>query len=230
MKAAHNPSSFSSLSLSPFSLFSSVLLLFLLCGCIGPRLQHGGRAATIGDVSQSLLQSDNPSQPSRQTQDTIRTRTYALPPITPDDPRATHNAIRITQPAATPILLSEQTSTHATTELGAAQKDTSRELAAKLSSLKGIVWVGLGLFVFGLASLFWPPLRAIIGSLTTSAAITLGGIALMILPTLIVGQELYILGAVLVAVGGWFLAHRHGHVRGKLESFSSSSSIRHRKP
>jgi len=28
-----------------------------------------------------------------------------------------------------------------------------RELGAKLSSLKGIVWVGVGLFAFGLASL-----------------------------------------------------------------------------
>jgi hypothetical protein len=115
--------------------------------------------------------------------------------------------------------LSEQTSTDATTELGAAQHDTARELTAKLSALKGIVWVGLGLFVFGLASLFWPPLKLIIGSTTTSAAISIGGIALMILPTLIVGHELFILGAVVLAVGGWFLAHRHGHARGKLESF-----------
>jgi hypothetical protein len=103
---------------------------------------------------------------------------------------------------------------HAVTELGAAQKDTSRELTAKLSSLRGTVWVGLGMFIFGLASIFWPPLRAIIGSITTSAVITLGGVGLMILPTLIVGHELYILGAVTLAVGGWFLAHRHGHLRG----------------
>ena len=49
------------------------------------------------------------------------------------------------------------------TELGAAQKDTARELGAKLASLKGIVWVGVGLFVFGLASLVWPPLKVVIG-------------------------------------------------------------------
>jgi hypothetical protein len=88
----------------------------------------------------------------------------------------------------------ERKETHARTELGAAQKDTARELGAKLSSLKGIVWVGVGLFVFGLASLVWPPLKAVIGSVTTSAALMLGGAA--------------------VAVGGWFLAHRHGELRG----------------
>jgi hypothetical protein len=37
----------------------------------------------------------------------------------------------------------EREETHARTELGAAQKDTARELGAKLSSLKGIVWVQL---------------------------------------------------------------------------------------
>jgi hypothetical protein len=120
--------------------------------------------------------------------------------------------------SATPVLITDSEETHATTELGASQKDTSRELNAKLSSLRGIVWVGLGMFLFGLASLFYPPLQAIIGSITTSAAITLGGVGLMILPTLIVGHELYILGAVLLAVGGWFLAHRHGHLRGQLEN------------
>jgi hypothetical protein len=108
----------------------------------------------------------------------------------------------------------EREETKAQTELGAAQKDTARELGAKLSSLKGIVWVGVGLFVFGLASLVYPPLKAVIGSVTTSAALMLGGVALMVLPTLVVGNELLILGGVGVAVGGWFLAHRHGQLRG----------------
>ncbi len=104
----------------------------------------------------------------------------------------------------------------ASTELGAAQKDTARELTAKLASLKGIIWVGLATFLFGLGSLCWPPLQALIGSLTTSAAITVGGLALMILPTLVAGHELLILGAVVLLVAAWFLAHRHGHLRGQL--------------
>ena len=116
----------------------------------------------------------------------------------------------------------EREETHARTELGAAQKDTARELGAKLSSLKGIVWVGVGLFVFGLASLVWPPLKAVIGSVTTSAALMLGGVALMVLPSLVVGNELLILGGVAVAVGGWFLAHRHGQLRGIVAASSGA--------
>jgi hypothetical protein len=112
----------------------------------------------------------------------------------------------------------EREETRAKTELGAAQKDTARELGAKLASLKGIVWVGVAMFVFGLASIFYPPLKLLIGSVTTSAAIAVGGLALMVLPTLIVGNELLILGGVAVAVGGWFLAHRHGRLQGFVDA------------
>ena len=48
------------------------------------------------------------------------------------------------------------------------------------------------------------------GSVTTSSAIAVGGLALMVLPTLIVGNEMLIMGGVALAVGLWFLAHRHG--------------------
>ncbi len=119
----------------------------------------------------------------------------------------------------------EREETRARTELGAAQKDTARELGAKLSSLKGIVWLGVDLFVFGIGSLVWPPLKAVIGSVTTSAAIMLGGVALMVLPTLIVGNELLILGIVALGVGGWALAHRRGQLRGTVSATTGAQSI-----
>ena len=112
----------------------------------------------------------------------------------------------------------EHDEAQAATEFGAAQKDTARELIAKLASLKGIVWVGVALFLFGLATMFYPPLKLIIGSITTSAAICAGGLALMVLPTVIVGNELLILAGVAAAVGLWFLAHRHGQLRGLVDA------------
>jgi hypothetical protein len=48
--------------------------------------------------------------------------------------------------------------------------------------------------------------------MTTSAGICAGGLALMVLPTLVVGNELLFLAGVGVAVGLWFLAHRHGRL------------------
>ena len=119
----------------------------------------------------------------------------------------------------------EREETRARTELGAAQKDTARELGAKLASLRGIVWVGVGLFVFGLASLVWSPLKVVIGSVTTSAPLMLGGVALMVLPSLIVGNELLILGGVGLAVGAWFLAHRHGQLRGMVAAGGAAQGI-----
>jgi hypothetical protein len=84
--------------------------------------------------------------------------------------------------------------------------------------------VGVGLFVFGLASLVYPPLKVVVASVTTSAALMLGGLALMVLPSLIVGNELLILGVVGLSVGGWFLAHRHGHLRGQVVATTGAQS------
>jgi len=71
-----------------------------------------------------------------------------------------------------------------------------------VQSDKGIVWVGVAMFLFGLASIIYPPLKLLIGSMTTSVAIAIGGLALMIMPTLIVGNELLIICGVGVVVGG----------------------------
>ena len=204
------------------------VLVLLLSGCGTSRPLKGGKATTLSKptqgIEQSVVQGDNPAQSSRQDQETVKTRSYTLPagsrleetqvreseagaPVT--------NVQAVVVSAPTPVV--ERVETRAKTELGAAQKDTARELGAKLSSLKGIVWLGAGLFVFGLASMFYPPLRAIIGSVTTSMAITGGGVALIVLPSLVVGNELLILGGVAVVVGAWFLAHRHGKLRGVVE-------------
>ena len=80
------------------------------------------------------------------------------------------------------------------------------------------MWVGVAVFLFGLATMFYPPLKLIIGSITTSAAITVGGLALIVLPTVIVGNEILIMGGVAAAVGLWFLAHRHGQLRGLVDA------------
>jgi len=210
----------------------------LATGC-ATRPLKGGKAVTThkpaGVVEQSIVQGENPSQATKQTQESVKVRTYTLPvgsrieqsqtpgavaSQTACPTSASHRPSTINYQPSSAFILSapmpvvEREETHARTELGAAQKDTARELGAKLSSLKGIVWVGAGLFVFGLASLVWPPLKVIIGSVTTSGALLLGGVALMVLPGLVVGNELLILGGVAVGVGGWFLAHRHGELRG----------------
>jgi hypothetical protein len=108
------------------------------------------------------------------------------------------------------------------TTIGASQKDTAREIGAKLASLQGVVWLGVFVFLFGIASAFHPILKGLVGgSVTTSMAIAAAGLALIFLPSLLVGHELLILGVAVAIVGAWFLAHRHGKLRGELESLKA---------
>ena len=202
-----------------------------LAGC-GTAPLKGGKASTVSKpaqgIEQSVVQSENPAAVSKQDQETVRTKSYTVPTgsrlvetrVVADVSGApVTNAT--TMVISAPMSVTEHEETRAKTELGAAQKDTARELSAKLASLKGIVWVGVVLFLFGLGSLFYPPLKLLVGSVTTSAAICAGGLALMVLPTLIVGNELLILAGVASAVGVWFLAHRHGQLRGMVEAGNS---------
>ena|SRR5438045_4267626 len=149
-------------------LLSSVLAVVVLSGCTGTRALKGGKAftgrTTGGAMSQVLLQGENPSAPSRQTQETIKVRTYTVPAGGASIPAFQNSSIPVgftntplLQYSSTPIgftpvgfTVTEREESRAKTELGAAQKDTAREIGAKLSSLKGLVWVGLVMFVFGI--------------------------------------------------------------------------------
>ena len=208
----------------------------LAAGCSSTRPLRPGTASIKSGAQfvSELKQPENPAQAAAQNfervtetelplpagtkvQETIVTRNEGKPEA---PPVVTEKTIVL----AAPTIQKTRTVEKAGTTIGAAQKDTARELGAKLASLKGIVWVGAALFVFGLASIFYPPLKLIIGSVTTSLAITVGGLALMVLPTLVVGNELLILGGVAISVALWFLAHRHGRLRGLVDAVKSAKT------
>lgn len=106
------------------------------------------------------------------------------------------------------------------TKIGASQKDTAREIGARLSSLKGVVWVGILLFIFGAASAVYPPLKLIVGSLTTSVVCIISGVALIALPSVIVGHELVLIGVGVGAVALYWFAHRHASIHSALKSIT----------
>ena len=210
-----------------------LVMALLFSGCAMSPLK-GGKASTVSKstqgIEQSVVQGDNPAAASRQDQETVRTKSYTVPAgsrlvetriVTESGAPVTNSQVMV---VSAPMPVTEHEETRAKTELGAAQKDTARELSAKLASLKGIVWVGVLVFLFGLATMFYPPLKLIIGSITTSAAITVGGLALIVLPTVIVGNEMLIMGGVAAAVGLWFLAHRHGQLRGLVDAANNSET------
>jgi hypothetical protein len=175
-----------------------------------------------GQTVQTLAQGENPAAVSRQDQELVRVRSFTIPAGSQMVEAGTITNVVV---VAAPMPVVEREETRAKTELGAAQRDTARELGAKLASLKGVVWLGAALFVFGLGTLFYPPLKLLIGSVTTSAAICAGGLALMVLPSLVVGNELWILGGVASAIGLWFLGHRHGELRGRVRGMVQANQI-----
>jgi len=176
------------------SLLSILLLTLFLLGC-GTLPLRPGKSAFRGPsgLSGELTQSQNPQQESRQTYK----RTVEID---------SGNSI-----STPPRVISETIET----TIGAAQKDTAREIGAKLSALKGVVWVGVLVFLFGAASFVYPPLKLLVGgSVTTSAVIAVAGLSMIVLPSLLVGNELLILSvAVGAAVLYWF-SHRHGKLQG----------------
>lgn len=169
--------------------------MLALPGCV--LAQKGGRSSftSPSGLSGAVEQSENPKTPTEQVLE------------------------RVTE-VTTPGGITTKTTEKLATKIGASQKDTAREFAAKLGSLKAVVWVGILMFIFGAASLAWPPLKVIVGSTTTSLIAVAAGIALMALPSLIVGHELLILILGVVAVLGYWFAHRHGHLRGELKTLT----------
>lgn len=105
------------------------------------------------------------------------------------------------------------------TVIGAAQKDVAREVGAKLASLRPVMWVGILIFLFGAASFVWPPFKLLVGgSVTTSAVIATAGLAMIVLPTLIVGNELLILSVGAGAAALYWFANRHGKLQGFVDA------------
>lgn len=104
------------------------------------------------------------------------------------------------------------------TVIGPAQKNTVAEFGAKLASMRPVMYVGIAVFLFGAASLFWPPLKLIVGSTTTSIVACIAGVAMIALPVLVVGHEILILCVAVGGVAAYWWAHRHGELRGKVET------------
>jgi hypothetical protein len=133
----------------------------MLSGCAMAPLK-GGHASTLnkpsGGIEQSVVQGDNPAQVSRQDQETVKTKSYTVPAgsrmvethvVTDAGGAPVTNAQSLLISA--PMAVTEHEETRAKTELGAAQKDTARELSAKLGRRRHVL-VRPGLHVFSAAA------------------------------------------------------------------------------
>ena len=170
------------------------MAIILLTGCVAPSALRGGRANNAEGIVQ---QGENPSQPTRQTFERIE----RFAPIPQSDD---------VQSQSLPVSSSTITErvTRATTELGAAQKDTSRELSAKFANMRPVQWIGIAcLLGAGALAYFgwWTP--ALIAGGT--------GLGLILLAHAIVGNERLIL--ILLGAAAAILMVFRSYEKGKLD-------------
>jgi hypothetical protein len=181
-------------------------LLALGCGCGILPLKGGKHAIKTTDLSSTLTQPQNPKDASTQEYDRVIEDAI---PVRPGDKV---DGVEIKEAT----VIHRKTTEHVSAKVGASQKDTAREAAAKLASLRPVVWVGILLFIVGAASAVYPPLKVLVGSITTSAVVAVAGLALIVLPSLVVGNEILIMCVGVGGAGLYFFAHRHGHLKGQL--------------
>lgn len=192
----------------------SSILLFVGCGSYTP-LQPGDGTLNVGSMSGTIKQAENPSQTSSQN----ITRTEELVYYYPDYKTITNANANISGAIFTNgIILKKTITEQASTDLGASQKDNTRGLAAKLQSMKPIMYGGMFMFALGIVCVFYGPARLLLGGLTPGIAILAGGLIMMILPTIIAGNELLIAIAVLGIVGLYIWTHRHGKLQGIVDT------------
>lgn len=183
--------------------------LLLLCGCTSTRVRPGSLHTPSADLTQSY----DPKDASDLNTETEKTEKILIPAgslVTFGS-----NTIR----TATLTTMETTTRQKTTGTIGAAQKNTYQEIAAKLKSLTWLVALGAAVFLFGIASAVYPPLKVIVGSsVTTSVVIALGGLALIALPYLLIGHELLILCCAIGIPTAYLFIHRHGSLKGELDA------------
>jgi hypothetical protein len=84
-------------------------------------------------------------------------------------------------------------------EISGSWKDTARELGVKLAAGRPVQYAGIGLILFGAAGLFYAPLRIVLGGgKQFPIACAVVGLVLIVLPSVVAGNERLILAGVFV--------------------------------
>lgn len=172
---------------------AAILLPLLLAGCAMSQLkpyQGGKSSASIGGDVVEVTTPENPQTPTTQTTKKTTVRKYAKAPASG---RNGYAEVKEEVSPIQPSLEEETVTQEMTVQIGAAHKDDSREMAAKLAAMGKFQWVGVALLVAALA-MFHPAARILTGFSREMQMITgAAGAVLIFGPQLIAGNELYII-------------------------------------
>lgn len=207
----------------------SLLICAVVVGCGGIRGKGGTTKTTLPGVTATANQPENPKDATTQSASGETEETYVVPAGSTIEQHpepstvkgvATTNAgpvVKITLSEPMPVV--KKTKHTADTTIGASQKD---EIGSKIAAMKSFRWLqilGAAVFLFGVGSAVYPPLKVIVGgNMTTSAVIAVAGLLLIFLPPFFVEHEVLIFS---LAIGGaiaWIYIHSHGNLKGQLQS------------
>jgi hypothetical protein len=173
------------------------------------------------DVSLEIDAPDNPSTPSSQVSKDVREEKFIFSQPTErvtETKLADGSVTKFTETIPAGTVKVTSSTRDVSQQIGAAQKDTSREIAAKLASFKPVQYVGVALLVVA-AAMFHPVVRtAVSGGKETQMATAAVGLVLVFGPTMFVGNERLILFA---GIGGLFVIYalsRLGYYKGRSDS------------
>lgn len=180
--------------------------LFFPVGCKNKPVAGGKSHSSLGGVGKttetSLAQPSNPDESS--TNESKRKETVEEPtPIVSSRVTETtdkHGVVTIVSEEFTPVMRKNRVETSTSTKVGGAYKDSSNEIMAKISAMRPVQYVGIGLMVAAAGIMFYAPLRILVGG-GKQFPVALGfiGLGLVVSPQLIAGHETLII--VLAAVG-----------------------------
>lgn len=205
-------------------LLTLAVLLSISVGCIGLKPHRGGKAATSfspsGSIEQSTVQqSDNPDTPSTQTHENVVEESYVIPTGSVLREEKVEPPKRSGQPSVTnrmetkvsePMPVTKRITAKVMTQVGAAQKDTSRSIAVKLQAMRPVQWVGIVLILAAAALAYF--------QWWTKAAIAAGiGIGMIVLAAIVPGNEGLILGVGLAVFAIACLLVLYAYSKGQLD-------------
>jgi hypothetical protein len=212
------------------SIFAALALTLTLTGCIGGMRIKGGSVTSRAGSGAVVTQTQSNDPKDRSTLITTSERDFkvTLPPGSVLRLEAPVNSTNI--PASVivgsnSVVMESHTRDVTQSGLAGAQRNLAQEIGAKLESLQWVSYFGAAVFLFGLASAFWLPLKAVVGSITTSAVIALGGLVLCFAPVIVVGHELLIAGVTVAGISGyWFITH-HAKVSATLKTVLGTNPL-----
>lgn len=215
----------------------AIPLLIILAGCTVSRPQKGG-GATVGWLNPesaqnrtetplaSIQQPDNPNTSSGQEsnyekQEEIVLAEAATETVTTTEP--TGKTVVIVRELPAGSIIRSGTSTSVKQVIGGSWKDTAREISAKLSSYKGVQFLGAGFLLISAACLH-PVVRTILGGgKQLPMALAAIGVILVFGPSLVVGNEkVFVIGGIITAAFTYLLI-RLSHKEGKEDAKKSAN-------